>query len=440
MASKENQRRSLVHPRQELVETIDRIYRYRMTTTSGGNLSIRDESGGVWITPARIDKGLLRADDVVRVAPDGTIDGRHRPSSEYPFHKAIYDARPDLHAVVHAHPVALVAFSACRKLPDTRLFPQSWHVCGKVEYAPYALPGSERLGRNIAEVFARGIDCVMLENHGVVVAGATLQEAFQKFETLEFTARTAIRAGLISDKIRSLTDEQLELSERPWNALGTFKPGAASTAEKETRQLVADFVRRGYRQRLMTSTEGTFSARVGADGFDEFVITSYDVDRAHASPENLTLVKDGLAEEGHRPSRAAQMHRAIYRRHPMAGAIVNAMPINGSAFGIIAGAKLDARTIPESYLFLKDVICAPYGTEYTDPEAMADLVSPQRPVLIMENNGVLVMGKSVLDAFDRLEVLEATAQALIDSRSVGPVCPMGEAEIAELINAFEPTG
>src|SRR4051812_17756974 len=57
--------RSLIHPRQELVETIDRIYRYRMTTTSGGNLSIRDENGDVWITPARIDKGLLRPDDVV---------------------------------------------------------------------------------------------------------------------------------------------------------------------------------------------------------------------------------------------------------------------------------------------------------------------------------------------------------------------------------------
>lgn len=430
--------RSLIHPRQELVETIDRIYRYRMTTTSGGNLSIRDENGDVWITPARIDKGLLRSDDVVRVKSDGTVDGRHRPSSEYPFHKAIYDARPDIRAVVHAHPVALVAFSACRLLPDTKLFPQAWHVCGEVAYAPYALPGSEKLGQNIAEVFKTGVNSVMLENHGVVVGGTDLQNAFRRFETLEFTARTAIRAGQLGGKIRTLTDAQLDLSDRPWDALQPFLPGPASTVEKETRQLVADFVRRGYRQRLLNSTEGSFSARVGNHGEDQFVITSYDVDRAHASAENLTLVQNGKSEQGRRPSRAAEMHRAIYLKHPSINAIVNAMPINASAFGIVSGSKLDARTIPESYLFLRDVAVAPYGTEYTNPKALADVVSPAKPVLLMENNGVLVLGTSVLDAFDRLEVLEATAQALIDSRSVGPVTPMGEEEIRDLIIAFTP--
>ena len=61
----------------------------------------------------------------------------------------------------------------------------------------YALPGSEQLGRNIADVFARGHHCVLLENHGVVVGGADLQDAFQRFETLEFTAKTIIKAGLL---------------------------------------------------------------------------------------------------------------------------------------------------------------------------------------------------------------------------------------------------
>ena len=104
---------------------MERIYRYRMTTTSGGNLSIRDDDGSIWITPARVDKGSLRREDIVRVRPDGTVDGPHRPSSEFPFHRAIYAARPDLRAIVHAHPVALVAFSICRRVPDTRLLPQS---------------------------------------------------------------------------------------------------------------------------------------------------------------------------------------------------------------------------------------------------------------------------------------------------------------------------
>src|SRR5438270_3393597 len=101
----------LTHPRDEIMRTMERIYRYRMTTTSGGNLSIRDSDGSVWITPARVDKGGLQRDDIICVKPDGSTEGPHRPSSEYPFHKAIYAARPDLSAIVHAHPVALVAFS-----------------------------------------------------------------------------------------------------------------------------------------------------------------------------------------------------------------------------------------------------------------------------------------------------------------------------------------
>ena len=65
------QARPLLHPRAELVAAMERIYHYRMTTTSGGNLSIRDENGDVWITPARVDKGSLRREDVVRVRADG---------------------------------------------------------------------------------------------------------------------------------------------------------------------------------------------------------------------------------------------------------------------------------------------------------------------------------------------------------------------------------
>jgi L-fuculose-phosphate aldolase len=71
------------------MEMMSRIYRYRMTTTSGGNLSIRDSNGDIWITPARVDKGSLRRDDIVCVRPNGTTEGPHPPSSELPFHQAI---------------------------------------------------------------------------------------------------------------------------------------------------------------------------------------------------------------------------------------------------------------------------------------------------------------------------------------------------------------
>ena len=171
---------------------MQRIYRYRMTTTSGGNLSILDPDGGIWITPSRVDKGRLQPSDIVNMKADGTRTGLHPPSSEFPFHREIYRRRPDIRAIVHAHPGALVAFSICRLLPDTRVQAHAFEVCGKVAYAPYACPGSEELGQRIAETFATGADCVMLENHGVVIGGRDLREAFQLFETLEFVAQTLI--------------------------------------------------------------------------------------------------------------------------------------------------------------------------------------------------------------------------------------------------------
>src|SRR3954470_12025467 len=234
--------RDLIHPRDAIMRTMERIYRYRMTTTSGGNLSIRDDDGDIWITPARLDKGSLRRDDIVRVRADGSTEGAHPPSSEFPFHKAVYDARPDVRGIVHAHPVALVAFSICRRVPDTRLLPQARQVCGPVGFAPYALPGSEALGQNIARTFAEGYHCVVLENHGVVAGGAGLQEAFERFETLEFTAKTIVKASLLGE-VRYLDDAQAA-RRRPHEeapAVSPPCPGPATSVEKELRRQLCEF-------------------------------------------------------------------------------------------------------------------------------------------------------------------------------------------------------
>jgi L-fuculose-phosphate aldolase len=423
--------RQLIHPRDQIMRTMERIYRYRMTTTSGGNLSIRCDNGDVWITPARIDKGALRREDIVCQHSDGTVDGPHRPSSELPFHLAIYGVRPDLGAIVHAHPVALVAFSICRRVPDTRLFHQAAGVCGLVGFAPYALPGSIELGRNIAAAFADGAHCVILENHGVVVGGSDLQQAFERFETLEFTAKTIIKAGHLG-AVRMLGEDELRLARTSGESLPTFDPPPADAPELELRRQLCDFVRRGYRQRLMISTEGSFSARV-----DErrFLITASNVDRHSIEVGDIVLIEEGRCESRRNPSRAARLHEAIYRRHPSVKAIVNAYPVNATAFAVTDRA-LDARTIPESFLFLRDVDRIGFGAQFTDPAQVADRPWARRPAALLANDGVMVAGTSILDAFDRLEVLESTAEAIINARPLGEVAPMSDAVIGELIRAF----
>ena len=225
-----------LHPRDEILQAMERIYRYRMTTTSGGNLSLREPNGDVWITPARVDKGGLQRDDIVRVRPSGEVDGIRKPSSELPIHQQIRERRPELEGIVHAHPVALVAFSLAHEVPNTRLFHQAWRICGAVGFAPYKLPGSAALGAIVADTFAQGFDCVILENHGVVTAGVSLQEAFRRFETLEFTAKTIIKARLLGGEVRFLTDDELELESRRAGALDEMPAAAPSSAENEVRR------------------------------------------------------------------------------------------------------------------------------------------------------------------------------------------------------------
>jgi L-fuculose-phosphate aldolase len=420
------------HPREEILQAMERIYRYRMTTTSGGNLSIREPNGDVWITPSRLDKGALRRDDIVCLRRSGEIDGICKPSSELPIHQEIRVRRPELAGIVHAHPTALVAFSLVHEVPNTRLFHQARHVCGEVGFAPYELPGSEALGRRVADSFQEDYNCVILENHGVVTAGTTFQEAFRRFETLEFTAKTIIKTRLLGRQPHYLTDDQLALELRRPGPLEEFDPPNPSSHENELRLRLSAFVSRAYRQRLFISTQGSYSTRL--DG-QSFLITPYQGDRGTVEPQDLVLVKNCRAESGKMPSRAATVHDAIYRRLPHVGAIVNACPVNATAFSV-SGTELDSRTIPESYVVIRNVGRARYGAQFGDGEEISMMLSETSPALILENDGVLVTGTDVLEAFDRLEVLESTAEAIINARAVGTLQPLSDEVTRGLDRAF----
>jgi len=424
----------LIHPCDQIEQTMARIYSRDMTTTSGGNVSTLDEAGDVWITPARLDKGELKAADMVKLNLAGDkLKGVNAASSEYPFHLGIYQERPDIRAVIHAHPSALVSFSICGQVPDTRVFPEAWNVCGKVAFAPYALPGSERLAEHIAAEFAKSSEvfCVVLQNHGVVVGGTDLEDAFKRFETLEFTARTLIRAKSLS-LLRALSDAELSLASPSLPVVDLEAKHAPSSRELELRKDICKFMQRAYAHRLVTSTWGSLSARVDARSF---VITPYGVDRHRLAVEDLVLIRDGQCVSGKHPSRAVRLHQSIYENHPEIESVINALPIHATAFSI-SETTLDTRTIPESYLFLKDVPSIPFADVLLNPEKVSLRVGLDNPVALLEHNGVLVAGRTVLDAFDRLEVLEATAEAIINSRPLGPIAPMADSVIEELIAKF----
>ncbi len=423
---------NLIHPADQLVMFMERIYGYGMTTTSGGNLSILDDNGDIWITPGSIDKGSLTRNDMVCIKPDGTIVGNHKPSSEYPFHQRIYKARPDLKAVLHAHPPALVAFSIVRKMPDTNLIPNVKFSCGDIGLAKYGLPGSTDLGDKIAAEFAKGFNTVVLENHGVVVGSDTMFNAFKAFETLDFCARLEIDAYQIG-KPSPLTDEQIEwYKSRQHVSMNEFVANNISSEEKDERRKMCGLIKRAYNQQLFTSTQGTFSRRM--DG-DSFIITPCDKDRKYLEPEDIVKIEGDYKELGKIPSRSVALHREIYKQHPHINSIIIAHPPCLMAFAV-SDQEIDSRTIPESYILMRNIPKLEFGSNYMKPVETAEVFQENTPIAIVKNDCVIVTGNSLLDAFDRLEVAEYSARAIIAARDLGSVVAINDEEIDDIIEAF----
>lgn len=425
---------NMLHPAEQLAIIMKRVYGQRLTTTSGGNISIKDENGDVWITPGAIDKGNLTKDDMVCIKADGTVIGRHKPSSEYPFHLKIYEVRPDLHAVLHAHPSALVAFSIVRKLPDTSLTPQIYYECGKPGMAKYAMTGSEELGERIAEVFAENRNVAILENHGVVVGAECVQDAFGVFETMESAARMEIKAAVLGTKV-PLYAELLECGrDTQFPKLPTYKESvcAYASAEKEAKKTICDFAARAYRQELVNSVQGSFSQRTGED---TFVITPYHKDRLTLEPSDIVTVKKGCVEEGKVPSRTVAVHKAIYEQHPGIQNIAICQPVHVTAFAVTE-VHLDSRTIPESYIMMRDIPRLEKPVIMMEPSAVAAAFNESTPIVLAQNDGVIVTGESMLQVFDRLEVTEYSAMSIIMSKNQGEIVPIDEKGLEDIRKGF----
>ncbi len=421
----------LLHPREQIVRTMNRIYNNKMTTLSGGNLSIMDHNGDIWITPAGIDKGKLIPNDIMCIKTNGDIIGQHKPSSEFPFHISIYERRPDIKAIIHAHPPALVSFSIVRSIPDTNIIPQAKRVCGKVGYAPYALPGSNKLGDNIAEAFEEGDNVVLLENHGVAVGGTDLLNAFHRLETLEFCARTIIQAKRVGD-FTTLTEEQISFFDHRQNDLPEFKLSEHSSLEREIRSQIVDIVHRACDRNLMISTEGVASIRYEGN---DFLITPSGLGRRTIDIEDIVMIKDGKKEEGKNPSRSVLLHQAIYNHNPQINSIITAQSPSVTAYAISKN-YFETRTIPESYVVLRDVPKIDFGVQYNNPEKIAKTLSDSIHVILIQNDCLLTTGRNILEAFDRLEVAEFSANSLITSKIIGECIKIDDNKIEELNKKF----
>ena len=183
--------------RRDLVETCRRLHARDLIGASEGNVSCRLGRDRLLVTPSGANKAYLRPADLVVVTATGErLRGRSRPSTELRMHVAAYGARPEVKAIVHAHPITAVALTVAGVAPPNHLVPEASVMLGEVAVAPFATPGTDELPRALAPLLARH-DVLLLERHGALAFGRTLQEALDRMETLERVARVAFLARLL---------------------------------------------------------------------------------------------------------------------------------------------------------------------------------------------------------------------------------------------------
>lgn len=449
-------------PADLLAETMNRLYAEGLTTTSGGNLSIRDASGTIWITPGSIDKSCLKDEDIIRIAPDGSVSGKHKPSIETFFHTKIYKVRPDVHAVVHAHAPASSAFCINRIPPQTRIIPEIALLCGEARMSGYGTPGSEELGDLVAEKAETGSSIILLDNHGMIALGRNITHALQRFEAVEVTARTLITASAIGEP-KLMDDEDLRLLMAKQHSLhGEITPekmprpqqneeDVYTDAYAADREDAAHFSRRAYTRGLFTSSLGSLSKRTaatiaagsdpesGASSEPSFIITPQQGDLGTLTAHETVLVQGDAVEKGKQPSLWTFLHREIYRRKPEVQAVMMALPASVMAFGITQSAY-DTKTLTEAYAIMQDVDILTYREVLRHETLLADSLEGASVAVLIDHAGLLAVGDSPLQVLDRIEVAEVSMKSAgwgkqLEQNSMGKAVSLGT-EAIDAIKKF----
>lgn len=195
--------------RKHVVEVCRRLYFRGLISAGEGNVSCRLGPRRLLITPSGSNKGFLDERDLVTITPEGEkISGRGRPSSETGMHLAVYRDRPDVMAVVHAHPPVAIAFTiAGVPMPDN-LMPEAAVMLGRIAVAPYSTPGTDEVPENIVP-FLPSHNVIVLARHGALTLGRDLFEAHDRLETLERVCQVAEKARLLG-RCEPLTAEQVD--------------------------------------------------------------------------------------------------------------------------------------------------------------------------------------------------------------------------------------
>lgn len=176
-----------------IVRVCQRLYERGLVAGPDGNVSVRLGDGSILVTPSGRSKVDVGPDDLVLVDQDGRVIEGGVPSSELRMHLRIYRRRPDVNAVVHAHPPVATGFAVAGESFVAPVLPEVILQMGAVPLVPYATPGTAALA-DLFEPFLDRCDAFLMANHGATTIGATLEVAHQRMESLEHAARIVFTA------------------------------------------------------------------------------------------------------------------------------------------------------------------------------------------------------------------------------------------------------
>jgi len=192
--------------RRDIVAVCQRLYQRGFIAGTEGNVSALEGPDRLWITPSGHHKGLLQPADLLRIDLQGhVLFGNGRSSSETPMHLALYRCRPDIRAVVHAHPPLATALTVAGYRLEPPLLPEAVVALGEVPTIPYQMPTTWQFANDVGAAM-RQAEAALLENHGSVAVGTTLQAAFNKMEIVERAAQILYLAKLLG-RVQPLSPE-----------------------------------------------------------------------------------------------------------------------------------------------------------------------------------------------------------------------------------------
>ena len=183
--------------KKEICDIGSRIYQKGFVAANDGNISVKVGPNEFYCTPTGVSKGFMTPDMIIKIDANGNkIEGKLNPSSEIKMHMRVYRERPDVNAVVHAHPPTATAFAVCNIPLDKFILPEAIVTVGTVPVCVYGTPSTMEIPDSL-EPYIQNHDAFLLQNHGALSVGNTLMKAFFVMDEVEYFAKISMLASQI---------------------------------------------------------------------------------------------------------------------------------------------------------------------------------------------------------------------------------------------------